>query len=36
MTIIAGFKCRDGVVIGGDTQETVSGLSKRNVTKIKV
>jgi 20S proteasome alpha/beta subunit len=36
VTIIAGFKCFDGVVICGDTQETVSGLSKRNVSKIKV
>lgn len=36
MTIIAGFRCHDGIVICGDTQETVSNISKRNVPKVRV
>lgn len=36
MTIIAGFRSLDGVVICGDTQETVSNLSKRRTSKVKV
>ena len=36
MTIIAGFRCHDGVVICGDTQETVQNLSKKNVTKVRL
>lgn len=39
MTIIAGFKCNDGVVLCADTQETMSigdvGVSKRKVPKLK-
>lgn len=35
VTIIAGFKCQDGVVVCGDTQETLS-FYKRNVQKVKV
>lgn len=34
VTIIAGFKCRDGIVICADSQETV-GSSKRSVPKIQ-
>ena len=36
VTIIAGFRTYEGIVICGDTQETVSGLSKKHVTKVKV
>ncbi len=36
MTIIAGFHSVDGVIICGDTQETVNNLSKKHVTKVKV
>ena len=35
VTIIAGFRCYDGVVICADTQETVNNLSKRNVPKLR-
>jgi hypothetical protein len=35
VTIIAGFRCEDGVVICGDTQET-SDIHKKNVTKVTV
>ncbi len=35
MTIIAGFKSREGIVICADTQETVSNISKRNVPKLR-
>lgn len=35
MTIIAGFRCVDGIVVCGDTQET-SDIHKRNVTKVVV
>lgn len=35
MTIIAGFRCHDGVVVCADTQETVD-FSKRNVKKVRV
>ncbi len=35
MTIIAGFKCQDGVVVCADTQETVGSISKRNVPKLR-
>ena len=34
MTIIAGFRCRDGVVVCADTQETSNG-SKRNIPKLR-
>jgi len=34
VTIIAGFRCRDGIVVCADTQET-SGSAKRNVTKLE-
>jgi 20S proteasome alpha/beta subunit len=33
MTIIAGFKCHEGLVLCADTQETVGNVSKRNVPK---
>lgn len=36
MTIIAGFRCPDGIVICADTQETVTDFSKRNVKKVRV
>jgi len=36
VTIIAGFRTYEGIVICGDTQETVAGLSKRHVAKVKV
>src|SRR5580692_11038029 len=35
VTIIAGFKITDGVVLCADTQETVGGISKRNVPKLR-
>lgn len=35
MTIIAGFKTMDGIVICADTQETIGNLSKRNVPKLR-
>jgi len=35
VTIIAGFKGFDGIVLCADTQETVSQLSKRNVPKLR-
>jgi hypothetical protein len=35
MTIIAGFKCLDGIVVCADTQETVGNYSKRNVPKLR-
>jgi hypothetical protein len=35
MTIIAGFRCHDGIVICADTQETLD-FSKRNVSKVVV
>ena len=35
VTIIAGFKSEDGIIICGDTQET-QGDNKRNVNKIRV
>lgn len=34
MTIVAGFKCWEGVVLCADTQETVSDISKKNVPKL--
>lgn len=35
MTIIAGFKSCEGIVICADTQESVSNISKRNVHKLR-
>jgi len=35
VTIIAGFKTKEGVVICADTQETISNISKRNVPKLR-
>jgi hypothetical protein len=35
VTIIAGFKTHEGVIICGDTQETIQNLSKKHVTKVK-
>ena len=34
VTIVAGFRCYEGIVLCADTQETVAGLSKRNVPKL--
>lgn len=34
MTIIAGFRCQDGIVVCADTQETL-GSAKRNVPKLE-
>ncbi len=36
VTIAAGFKCTDGVVLCTDTQETVGDYKKRNAVKITV
>lgn len=36
MTIIAGFKCLEGVVLCADTQETFGGVGKRNIPKLRV
>lgn len=36
VTIAAGFKCPGGIVLCADTQETVAGLSKRHVPKLRV
>ncbi len=35
MTIIAGFKGHDGIVLCADTQETI-GISKRKISKLRV
>jgi len=35
VTIIAGFRCSDGIVVCADTQETISSISKRNVPKLR-
>ncbi len=35
VTIIAGFKSSEGIVVCADTQETISNLSKRNVPKVR-
>ena len=34
VTIVAGFKCQEGIVICADSQETVPGLLKRNIPKL--
>lgn len=34
MTIVAGFRTYEGIVLCADTQETVNNLSKRNVPKL--
>jgi hypothetical protein len=34
MTMIAGFRCQDGIVVCADTQET-SGSAKRNFPKLE-
>jgi 20S proteasome alpha/beta subunit len=36
VTIVAGFKCDEGIVLCADTQETIGGISKRNVPKLRV
>ncbi len=36
VTIAAGFKCTDGIVLCADTQETVGDYKKRNRAKITV
>jgi len=36
VTIIAGFRTPEGIVVCGDTQETVTNLSKKSVQKVKV
>jgi 20S proteasome alpha/beta subunit len=35
VTIVAGFKTIDGIVLCADTQETIGGISKRNVPKLR-
>lgn len=35
VTIIAGFKSYEGIVLMADTQETVSNISKRNIPKLR-
>lgn len=35
VTIIAGFKCLDGIVICADTEETIGNISKRSVPKLR-
>jgi hypothetical protein len=35
VTIVAGFKSGDGVVLCADTQETAGNLAKRNVPKLR-
>jgi len=34
VTIVAGFKCWEGVVLCADTQETIAEISKRNIPKL--
>jgi 20S proteasome alpha/beta subunit len=34
LTIVAGFRCHEGIVLCADTQETV-GASKRNIPKLR-
>ena len=36
MTIVAGFKSHEGVVLCADTQETIDQVSKHNVPKLRV
>ncbi len=36
VTIVAGFRCAEGVVLCADTQETISNISKRNVPKLRI
>jgi 20S proteasome alpha/beta subunit len=36
VTIAAGFVCFDGIVMCADTQETISGYTKRSATKIRL
>jgi hypothetical protein len=36
VTIIAGFKCDEGVVLCADTQETNLSVNKRNVNKLRM
>lgn len=35
MTIVAGFKSFEGIVVCADTQETIDNLSKRDVPKLR-
>lgn len=35
MTIVAGFKTREGIVLCADTEESVGTISKRNVPKLR-
>jgi 20S proteasome alpha/beta subunit len=35
VTIIAGFKTKNGIVICADTQETIGSVSKRNIPKLR-
>jgi hypothetical protein len=35
VTIIAGFRCDEGIVICADSQETVNKTTKRSVTKLR-
>lgn len=35
VTIIAGFKAGDGIIVCADTQETIAHISKRNVPKVR-
>jgi 20S proteasome alpha/beta subunit len=35
VTVIAGFKCSQGIILCADTQETVSNISKRSVPKLR-
>jgi 20S proteasome alpha/beta subunit len=35
VTVVAGFKTTEGVVLCADTQETVGGISKRNIPKLR-
>lgn len=34
MTIAAGFKCSDGIVLAADTRETINAHERRNQDNI--
>jgi 20S proteasome alpha/beta subunit len=36
VTIVAGFKCVDGIVLCADTEETIGDVSKRHVPKLRL
>ena len=35
VTIVAGFRCSEGIVVCADTLETIGDISKRHVPKVR-